>query len=230
MKPAAGKKRILFLYYSFSSQTNNLVQSLVTGMENYGVEIIRERIIPVTPLRFPLGSIWVMLKMMLVTFFRKRIPIEPLSPECFGSFDLIILAGPTWSYNPSGPILALFDRDGEKLFRGKKVIPLISCRGYWRWHWSRLKRLLVKKKAIVVNLIVFSHPNPEPWRTIGVFLKLAGKLPEKSSWLGSKYEKYGHTRKQLKEAKRFGKMIAKEVVKGAKQIHLLEFDTYISRP
>ena len=230
MEPAAGKKRILLLYYSFSSQTNNLVQSIVLGMEEQGVEVVRERLSPVPPLRFPLGTVSSTLRMMIVTFFRKRISIEPLAPECFGDFDLVILAGPTWSYNPSGPILALFDRDGEKLFKGQKVIPLISCRGYWRWHWSTLKKLRVRKKAIVVNLMVFCHPNPEPWRTIGVFLKLAGKLPEKSSWLGNKYRKYGHTRKQLNEAKRFGQMIAKEVEAGAKNIHLLEFDTYLSRP
>lgn len=230
MKPATGKKRILLLYFSFSSQTNNLIHALASGLAENNIEVVRERLSPVSPLRFPLGSIFATLRMMIVTFFRKRMPIEPLSEDCFGKFDLIILAGPTWSYNPSGPILAFFDRDGEQVLRGQKVIPLISCRGYWRLHWSGLKRLLVKKGAIVVNLMVFCHPNPEPWRTIGVFLKLAGKVPEKSTWLSGKYPKYGHTRKQLKEAKRFGKMIAQEVQAGSKKIHLLEFDTPVSCP
>jgi hypothetical protein len=230
MASAVEKKKVLITFFSFSSQTNNLILALSRGMEKYNVEVIRERLIPVNQLRFPIGTIQGTLRMMLVTFFRKRIPIEPIANHSFDDYDLIILAGPTWSYNPSGPILKLFDRDGERLFRNKLVLPLISCRGYWRLHWWGLKRLLCKKGAKVVNLIVFSHPNPEPWRTIGVFLKLAGRIPEKKSWFAGKYRKYGHSKKQLQEAKRFGKMMGKELVQGGKNLHHLNFDTGISRP
>lgn len=230
MASSVEKKKVLITFFSFSSQTNNLILALGRGMEKYNVEVIRERLIPVNQLRFPIGTIHGTLRMMLVTFFRKRLPIEPIADHCFDDYDLIILAGPTWSYNPSGPVLTLFDRDGERLFRDKLVLPLISCRGYWRLHWWGLKRLLFKKGAKVVNLIVFSHPNPEPWRTIGVFLKLAGRIPERKSWFAGKYRKYGHTKKQLQEAKRFGKMIGKELMQGGKKLHHLNFDTGTSRP
>jgi len=230
MKSPAGKKRILLLYFSFSSQTNNLVQALVTGLEEYDVEIARERLTPIEQLRFPIGTITGTFRMMLETFFRKRIPIKPLSSQCFENYDLIILAGPTWSYNPSGPVLFLIDQDGNKLFSEQKVLPVISCRGYWRVHDWGLKKLLKKCNARVDNLIVFSHPNDEPWRTIGVFLKLAGKIPEKTSWLRKKYRKYGHTRKQLGEAKRFGQMIGQEIAEGNSNIQSLNFNTPLSRP
>jgi len=224
------KKRILIIYFSFSSQTNNLIHSLEQGLKKNNVEVLSERLVPVTQLRFPVGTILGTLRMMVITFFRKRFPIEPISPQCFDNYDLIMLAGPTWSYNPSGPVLSLFDRDGERLFKDKLVLPLISCRGYWRVHWWGLKGFLSKKGAKVVNLIVFSHPNPEPWRTIGVFLKLAGRVPEKKSWFAEKYRKYGHTRNQLTEANRFGQMIGKELAQGGKNIHHLNFDTKIARP
>ena len=224
------KKRILIIYFSFSSQTNNLIHSLEQGLKKNNVEVLSERLVPVTQLRFPVGTILGTLRMMVITFFRKRFPIEPISPQCFDNYDLIMLAGPTWSYNPSGPVLSLFDRDGERLFKDKFVLPLISCRGYWRVHWWGLKGYLSKKGAKVVNLIVFCHPNPEPWRTIGVFLKLAGRVPEKKSWLADKYRKYGHARNQLTEANRFGQMIGKELAQGGKNIHQLNFDTTIARP
>lgn len=230
MKPAVGKKRILLLYFSFSSQTNNLVQAIISGLEDYDVDVTRERISTIRPIRFPIGSVIGTFYMMIVTFFRMRLPIEPLSPQCDEKFDLIILAGPTWSYNPSGPILKLLDRDGERLFRDQKILPLISCRGYWRMHWWGLKRLLTIKGAKVMNLMVFSHPNEEPWRTIGVFLKLAGRIPEKSAWLRNRYRKYGHTRKQFVEATRFGQMIGKEITAENGNIQALDFDTPISRP
>lgn len=230
MESSVGKKRILLLYFSFSSQTNNLVHALISGLEEYRIDVVREKLSPVKPLRFPIGTVTGTIQMMIVTFFRKRLPIEPISPQCFEKYDLIILAGPTWSYNPSGPILSLIDRDGDRLFKGQEVIPLISCRGYWRVHWWGLKQLLQKCGAMINNLLVFSHPNPEPWRTIGVFLKLTGSIPEKKSWLQKKYRKYGHTRKQLEEAKRFGQMIGKEMSEGKGNTGKLDFNTTLSRP
>ena len=161
---------------------------------------------------------------MVCTLFRQRTPIKELPEYCFDRYDLIILAGPTWSYNPSGPILALFDRDGKRLFHDQVVIPLISCRGYWRMHWWGLKSLLSRCGATVPNLIVFSHPSKEPWRTVGVFLKLAGRVPERMSWLKKHYHKYGHTRAQIAEARNFGDLIAHALVTGV-DLSTLDFKT-----
>jgi multimeric flavodoxin WrbA len=201
-------KKILIIYYSFSGQTNSLLRGLEKSLTAKGHEVVREKLIPVEPLRFPLDGYSASIKMMLTTFFRRRMPILNISSQCEQEFDLIILAGPTWSYNPSGPILALLDRDGTKLFRGKSVIPLISCRGYWRLHWFGLRKKLKKCGAYVPNLMVFSHPNREPWRTIGVFLKISGKTPERSPLLKKYYKKYGHAKEQQKEAHRFGELIS----------------------
>ena len=211
--------RVLIIYYSFSSQTRNLLHSLAAGLEIEGVTVDWEQLRMQDPLRFPFGSIPRTIHMMLATFFRKRFPIHPLSETAFAGHDLIILAGPTWSYNPSGPVLSLFDRDGERLFAGNRVLPLISCRGYWRMHWWGLRHLLRRCRARVVNLIVFTHPSPEPWRTIGVFLKLAGKIPERM-WFGKYYRKYGHTNAQLLEAERFGLMIGRALKHGSDLAHL----------
>ncbi len=223
------KKRILIIYFSFSSQTKNLLHSLIRGMKFDDIEVAVERVEPVDQLRFPIGTICDTVKMMVLTFFRRRVPIKAISSKCFATYDLIILAGPTWSYNASGPILSLLDRDGEKLFEGKNVIPLISCRGYWRVHWFGVRRTLAKCGASVKNLIVFSHPSSEPWRTLGVFLKLAGRNPEKKSWISRFYRKYGHTRGQLKEAHRFG-VILGEALRNDADLKSLDFKTDISQP
>jgi len=213
--------RVLLLYFSFSSQTKNLLHSLAAGLIQEGVVVEWERMQTRAHLRFPIGSVVKTFWMMLLTFFRTRYPIEPLSEKCFSEYDLIILAGPTWSYNPSGPVLALCDRDGSRLFAGRRVLPFISCRGYWRMHWWGLRRILRKKKALVENLIVFSHPSPEPWRTVGVFLKLAGKIPERM-WISKFYKKYGHTNAQILEAERFGILLGKAIVDGV-ELGTLDF-------
>jgi len=166
--------RICIIYYSLSGQSRGLTNLLAAGIRSREVDVFIDQIITQEKIGFPFKSVFATLKIMLVTFFRKRMAIQPISEQCYQSYDYYILAGPTWSYNPSGPILDLLDRFGEKLFKGKKVIPLISCRGYFRMHENVLKRC----GADLEESIVFSHPVSEPWSTIGVFLRSAGYHPE----------------------------------------------------
>ena len=226
---ATHKKRVLFICYSLSGQTNGLLLRLAAGMDEEGVEVVIERLRPLKPIRFPLGSTRTTIAMMLITFFRNLVPIAPLSEKTKEQYDLIILAGPTWSYHPSGPILSLLKFDGKRLFPNQTVLPVISCRGYWRMHWWGLKTLLKKSGATVSNMIVFSHPSSEPWRTIGVFLKLAGRVPERNSWISKYYHKYGHTRGQIEEARLFGNMIG-QTMNAGRSLDELDFKTPVAIP
>ncbi len=185
--------QVLFLYFSFSGQTGVLVNRLAAGLKEQGVEVFFEKLKPVKHLRFPLGGILRTFIMMLATFLRKRVPIQELSAKCSQEFDLIILSGPTWSYNPSGPVLSFLDRDGKDVLADREVLPLISCRGYWKIHWRGLRKKLIQCGAHIPNMIAFTHPNPEPWCTIGVFLKIAGKNPERSGFLSKHYSHFGHS-------------------------------------
>jgi len=216
MQPADSQpKKVLILYYSLSAQTSGLVHRLGAGLEEQGVHLVCERLQPLMPRHFPIGTVPATLFLMLITFLRTRMPIQPLPPICREHYDLIVLAGPTWSYNPSGPVLSLLDRDGVRLFAGQQVLPLISCRGYWRMHWLSLRWQLARCGAKVVNRMIFAHPSKEPWRTIGVFLKLAGRVPERGRWLGRHYPRYGHSREQQDQAFAFGAAIGQALKQGS---------------
>jgi len=222
-------KQVLFLYYSFSGQTGVIINRMAAGLKEQGTEVFFEKLKPVKHLRFPVGSVFRTYAMMLTTFCRKRIPIRELSEKCRRDYDLIILAGPTWSYNPSGPVLSFLDRDGTDVLGGREVLPLISCRGYWKMHWWGLRRKLEKCGAHYSNMIAFSHPNPEPWRTIGVFLKIAGKNPERSGFISRHYNRFGHSTEQMEEAFRFGVQIA-ESLKGGTPLAAINFQTELALP
>jgi len=202
------------------------LKKLVAGLEESDIDIMWERLVPEQELRFPIGTIPATVLMMFQTFLRKRYPAKPVDPKIFDQWDLIIIAGPTWSYNPSGVVLSFLDRDGEKLFTGQAVLPLISCRGYWRVHFWGLRSLLKKCGAkIVAAPIVFKHPTAEPWNTIGVFLKLAGKMPERGKgWFRKYYPKYGHSRKQIETAYELGKKLGQDLNSG-KDASELYFET-----
>ena len=231
MESASLKKnpRILFIYYSFSGQTGVLIHRLAAGLKEQGVDVFFEKLKPVKHLRFPVSGILPTYIMMLTTFFRKRVPIQELSPKCREEFDLVILAGPTWSYNPSGPVLAFLDRDGHDVLEGREIIPLISCRGYWKLHWWGLRKKIEQCGGNIVNMMAFSHPNPEPWRTIGVFLKIAGKNPERAGFLSRHYTRFGHSPEQMEEAFRFGVLIG-EAFKQETNLAALNFQTKLALP
>lgn len=200
--------RVLILYYSYSGQSSVLVRRLAAGLADGGAEVRWERIQPLRALRFPLGSIFKTFALMLITLFRVRFAIQPPTAAPDNPWDLVVLAGPTWSWNPSGPVLALLDHY-PGFFRHRPVLAMISCRGYWSSHWRYLAKRLAKMEAIPCGPVVFDHPQSEPWRTIGVFLKIAGIAPERSSsFLGRFYRRFGHTKEQFDEAYQLGREVA----------------------
>ncbi len=203
--------RICIIYFSLSGQSRALSNLLASGIRDKGVEVHIEQIVTLQKIGYPFNSVFTTLKMMLLTFFRKRISIQPISEKCYEPYNMYVVAGPTWSYNPSGPVLDLLDRFGKELFKEKVVMPLISCRGYYRMHERVLKRKLKRCGASLEESIIFTHPVGEPWSTIGVFLKSAGYNPEQVPVLSSRYRHFGHTSEQLIQSKANGARLGGEL-------------------
>lgn len=203
------QKRVLIVFYSFSSQTRNLLNSLSKGLTEGGVAVHWEQLKPLVPPPFPAGSYWKALKMMCFAFFKKRIAIEPPGKNRFTAWDLIICAGPTWSYHPSGPMLSFLDNYAAQMFQGQCVLPLISCRTYWRLHLWEMKRAVKMADVRFLAPQVFSHPSPGVWCTVGVFVKLAGKMPDVWRKILQNYcPRYGHNSRQIEEARGIGQSLA----------------------
>ena len=169
---AMADRRVLIISYSFTQQTRVLVQRFAAGLASAGVTVVQERLEPIAPYAYPFKNDLRLGIAMAATFLQRRMPIRPVSEQCRGDWDCIVLAGPTWSYNPSGPVLAFLDRDARIVCKGQTVIPLISCRAYWQWHYRTLRGRLRQCGAVVETPEVFSHPVGEPWRSLGLLLKL----------------------------------------------------------
>lgn len=201
--------KVLIIYFSLSGQSRGLVNLIGTGLKQEGISVVVEKLEAEEKISFPFSGILYTFKIMLTTFFRWRVPIAEPSAHCFEDYDLTIVAGPTWSYNPSGPILSLLDTYGSKIFSGSRVLPVISCRGYHRTHNFFLRRRLTKLGAVLEPSLIFSHPVSEPWSSIGVFLKSAGYRPEKLPVIAAHYPRFGHSSKQLQQAQDFGRTIGR---------------------
>jgi len=202
-------KRVLIIYYSFTHQTRLQVKKFAEGLEGEGVFVAQERLEPIRPFEFPFRSYFRLFLAMVKTFFKWRMDIEPVSERCYEDWDLIVLAGPTWSYHPSGPMLAFLDQYAREVCGGRRVMPLISCRAYWRLHNWELRRALRANGAVVEAPIVFEHPAREPWRVIGLILQLRGKIAwHFNAWLKNYYPGYGHNQQQRAQAQEYGRSVA----------------------
>lgn len=204
-------KRVLVVYYSFTQQTRLLLKKFGAGMESKGIDVHFERLEPLNPFEFPFLTDFRLATVMVRTFFRQRNEIQPVSDRCYEEWDYVVLAGPTWSYHPSGPMLDFLDRFGEKVLKDKKVVPFISCRSYWRVHYLSLKHILSKVGAIPLPPLVFEHPTREPYRFIGLFLQLRGKMIRKN-WFRKHYAFYGHNKEQGEDAFLYGEKLGESML------------------
>ncbi len=205
--------KVAIIYYSYSCQTAHLIKSIETGLSLEGIDPFVQKIRPKKKIYFPFSGILETLSMMWKTFIRKRMSIEQVDVWEISSADFVILGGPTWSYNPSGPVLYFLDKYGE-LLKGKKVLPVISCRRYWRHHYNYLKKRLRVLGATCEPAWVFRHKVNEPWSTIGTFMTLAGMNPRHNPLLRKHYSKYGHSKRQLEEARAMARELAVTLLKG----------------
>lgn len=207
------RKRVLIVFYSFTQQTRILLKKFVEGLQRPEIEVVLQRLEPVDPFPFPFKSNYRLALAMVSSFFRKRTRIHPVSAVCFEEWDCIVLAGPTWSYHPSGPMLDFLDSYGRQVCAGKEVIPFISCRSYWRVHYWTLKQRLQRYGARPAEPLVFVHPIREPWRLIGLVLQLRGKMVRREkSWFRKFYPGYGHNREQGLAAMEEGRRVARKLL------------------
>lgn len=207
------QKKVLIVYYSFSSQTVRLVQQLVVGLEETGVSVSLERLEPAVKMDLPFTSSWSMFKTMVTSYFRCRIPVLAPSYNENVEWDLVILGGPTWSFFPSGPMLYYLDAFAGDVVRKRNVVPLISCRTYWRMHYNCLKEMVGECDGQIQEPIVFKHSGKEPWKTIGLCLKLLGRLPRgEDSWFRKRYPRYGHAPEQYEQVAQIGRELGEKLV------------------
>lgn len=207
--PAMTHKRVLVIYYTFTQQTRLQVLRFIAGLEEAGIEVTQERLVPIAPYTFPFKTFFHLAIAMVATLFQRRMPIHPVAAHCTEHWDCIVLAGPTWSYNPSGPILSFLDHYGKTVCGGRTVVPFISCRAFWRFNYGLIRYRLKRFGATVEKPVVYTHPVQEPWRSLGLLLKLMGKFGQKRySWLRRYYPQYGHSDAQHLDAVEQGRQLA----------------------
>ncbi len=197
------KKNILVVSYSQTGQLDNVVKNFIAPLEENDttIQITYKNIEPIKPYPFP----WDLMTFM--DTFPESVhltgcDIKPLDDD--KEYDLIILAYQVWFLAPSIPITAFLKSDyAKKKLHNKPVVTLIGCRNMWIMAQEKVKMLLDKIGAkLIDNVVLIDRGNSLETFITTPRLLLTGKA--NSLWGMSEA---GIDPQQIKDSKRFGKAL-----------------------
>jgi hypothetical protein len=162
---ADAKPRILFLYYSYTKQTQTLVDTMS--------EVFRERGCEVTPAlieltdprfaerfrEFPMPHVFRELFGMILPVFR-HVTADIKVPDVVaeGDYDFVCIGSPTWWLSTNVPIRSFLASDAAApLLEGRKFAAVVACRRYWRHNLHTVRKLGEKAGGEWVDGIHFSY-------------------------------------------------------------------------
>jgi hypothetical protein len=141
--------RVLFVYYSFTLQTQKLVDAMTDVLRQCGCDVEHARIELTDPRyaqrfsRFPLRHVYRDLFGMIPAQLRGatgEIKIPEAASE--GEYDLVCIGSPTWWMKTSMPIRSYLKSGAAHAVLGdRRFAAFVVCRRYWGFNLRAVKRL-----------------------------------------------------------------------------------------
>jgi hypothetical protein len=130
---------------------------------NSDIQIVWQTLEPVEPFPFP----WSILKFF--DTFPECVHLDPpqIQPVNFGPetrFDLVVLSYQVWFLSPSLPVTAFLQSEAARALRDTPVITFIGCRNMWFTAQEKVKAMLKKLDAHLIDNVVLTDQGP-PWAT-----------------------------------------------------------------
>lgn len=197
------QKNVLLVYYSQTGQLEKMADYLVQPLKNNSqINLEIYCIKPEIPYRFP----W-----QFMTFFNtfpETVHLQPASIESpvfkREKYDLVILAYSVWFLSPSQPVAAfLCHPKGRAILADTPVVTCIGCRNMWLMAQERVKELLLKANARLVDNIVKTDSCSGPASFIATPLWMLTGKKQPIRWL----PKAGISEVDMATCERFGERI-----------------------
>ena len=199
-------KKVLVLHYSQTGQLTEILESLVSSMNNVTLEF--KSITPSNPYPFPWNSN-AFFDQMPDSVLGNTHVIEPIITD-YDHYDLIILGYQVWFLSPSIPFNSFLQSEtARKLLKNTPVITVLGVRNMWAMAQEKVKRKLNELKAELVGNIVFEDKNPNLISVITIQHWLFGG--KKTKFLGF-FPIPGVSKTDIEDASKFGKTIAQHLI------------------
>ncbi len=198
-------KKVLVVYYTQTGQLNKAVRATLASLENQAdIHIHYEQIRPVHAYPYP----WSYMEFFDVfpeTVHGVACELQPFSiPD--ENYDLIILAYQPWYLSICIPINSFLQTEqAKKLFAGKPVVTILSCRNMWLNSQEKMKIQLRKLRANLVGNIAYVDQSANLISLITVLAYVLGGVKDKFLKI---FPKYGVSDEYLRaHAPEFGSAI-----------------------
>jgi hypothetical protein len=202
-------KRVLVVYYSQTGQLGEIVDSMLAPLRaSTEFDVTVAQLKPIRPYAFP-WSFWGFFNTFPECIYDDPEPIQPLALADDAAFDLVILAYQVWFISPSLPTTAfLQSAQAQQLLHAKPVITVIGCRNMWLMAQERVKARLQQLGAHLIDNVALTD------RTHGAKTVVTTPLwllsGNKGPYLGGLLPAAGVWQSDIRDAARFGKVIATE--------------------
>lgn len=214
-QPGGTPKRVLLLYYSYTGQSQRVLEA--------AGEVLRERgcVVDEAPIeftdqqyserfsRFPLRRVWPdMLSVLRAQ--KRRATGEIRTPDTVrdGDYDLICIGSPTWWQAASMPMRSfLKSEESRKLLVDKPFAVFVVCREYWQENLKEVRELAEQQGGRYIDEIHFAYPG-DPVRSMMSLTSYLGSGRYRDRYLGVRIPPTNIQPDQLEEARTFAGMLA----------------------
>lgn len=206
-------KHILVVSYSQSGQLYAIKDSILEPL--YGEETVQihEKVIkPVEPFPFPWNFITFM-DTFPESVYLDPCAIEPIKDEGI-EYDLVIFTYQVWFLSPSLPATAFLKSEfAKRRLKNTPVITVIGCRNMWIMAQEKVKGMLEKLGAKLIDNIVLVDQGS----SLATFITTPRwMMTGKKDRLWGIFPPAGVSPREIKNARRFGEAIKRGLKSGAK--------------
>ena len=204
-------KKVLVVYYSQTGQLTEIIKSVLSPMEkSQDVSLVFEELRPKKKFPFP----WTSQQFCDVfpeSFLEIPCELEPFGFNADDDFDLIVLAYTVWYMSPSIPIAAfLKSSEAQKVIKNRPVVTVIGCRNMWLLAQEKVKTRIYDMGGQISGNIVLMD---KALNLIGIVTIAYWMFTGKKDRCLKIFPRPGVSEKDIREAKRFGHIILKELSK-----------------
>ena len=223
-------RKILVVNYSQTGQLTKIVDSIIEPLRNN--EQIQIDTLTVKPkIKYPFPwSFFKFFQVMPESVYMKKIELEEsvinevkhansaskTNTDIINKpYDLIILSYQVWFLSPSLPIASFLQSEqAKKLFNNTPVMTVLGCRGMWLTAQEKMKLLLTKLNANLVDNIVLTDECGAGFSFLATPLWMLTGKKKPLSWVPPA----GVSDEDITQAQRFGQALDKRLTENNSKI------------
>ncbi len=216
---SATKPAVLMVYFSYTHQTEKVMEAMAEVLRDRGCETTLARIEFTDPRyekrfkQFPMPKPFLEVVAMIPAELRHR-PAQIGIPDVVTEreYDFVFIGSPTWWLSTDIPIRSFLESDAAtKVLNGKPFTGAVCCRRYWKHNLNTVRRMGTKRGGDFVDGIHFRYQGGQV-RSLFSLLSFLGSGEYKERYHGVKIPPTNLQDYHLDEARKFASNLGKQLV------------------